>query len=75
MIRRWLSFSSVGILGFAVQFVALLTLAGALGVNYLLATAIATSPPPAHRRRRRSRSVIPVCGTVSSAEASSWVER
>ncbi len=41
MIRRWLRFSSVGALGFAVQLTALLGLAGGLGMNYLLATAIA----------------------------------
>ena len=41
MIRRWLRFSSVGALGFAIQLTALLGLAGGLGMNYLLAAAIA----------------------------------
>ncbi len=41
MIRRWLRFSSVGVLGFAVQLTVLLGLAGGLQMNYLLATAIA----------------------------------
>ncbi|MGD8331038.1 MAG: GtrA family protein [Acidobacteriota bacterium] len=41
LLRRWLAFSSVGALGFVVQFVTLLALAGSLGVHYLLATALA----------------------------------
>lgn len=40
-VRRWLAFSSVGALGFAVQFCSLLLLAGWLEINYLIATAIA----------------------------------
>ncbi len=40
-LRRWLAFSSVGTLGFGVQFSALLVLAGWLQLNYLLATAVA----------------------------------
>jgi len=41
LLRRWLAFGSVGLLGFVVQFAALLLLAGGLGINYLFATAIA----------------------------------
>jgi putative flippase GtrA len=41
LLRRWLAFGSVGVLGFGVQFSALLLMAGGLGINYLLATAIA----------------------------------
>jgi len=41
LLRRWLAFSSVGVLGFAVQFATLLLLAGGLGIHYLVATAIA----------------------------------
>jgi putative flippase GtrA len=40
-LRRWLAFSSVGTLGFAVQFSALLVLTGWFEINYLRATAIA----------------------------------
>lgn len=41
LLRRWLAFSSVGVLGFVVQLVALLLLAGGLGIHYLVATALA----------------------------------
>jgi putative flippase GtrA len=41
VLRRWLAFSSVGALGFVVQFAALLLLAGGLRVHYLAATAVA----------------------------------
>lgn len=40
-LRRWLAFGSVGILGFGVQFSALLVLTGWFEINYLLATAVA----------------------------------
>jgi len=40
-LQRWLAFSSVGTMGFGVQFVALLVLAGWFEINYLLATALA----------------------------------
>ena len=40
-LRRWLAFSSVGTMGFGVQFVTLLVLAGWFELNYLLATALA----------------------------------
>ena len=41
VLRRWLTFSSVGAMGFVVQFAALLVLAGWFELNYLLATALA----------------------------------
>jgi len=41
VLRRWLAFSSVGTLGFGVQFAALLVLAGRFEINYLIATALA----------------------------------
>ena len=41
LLRRWLAFSSVGVMGFALQFTALLVLAGWFEINYLLATALA----------------------------------
>ena len=41
VLRRWLAFSSVGALGFAIQLTTLLALAGWLGINYLVATALA----------------------------------
>lgn len=41
VLRRWLAFSSVGALGFIIQFAALLALAGWFELNYLVATALA----------------------------------
>jgi putative flippase GtrA len=41
LLRRWLAFSLVGVLGFAVQLTTLVVLAGGLGVHYLVATALA----------------------------------
>ena len=41
MILRWLRFSTVGAIGIAVQLGALAMLKGALGLDYLLATALA----------------------------------
>lgn len=41
VLRRWLAFGSVGVLGFGVQFSTLLVLAGLFEINYLFATAAA----------------------------------
>lgn len=46
--RRWLKFSSVGAIGVGVQLAALTMLAGWLGVNYLVATALAVEAAVLH---------------------------
>ena len=46
--RRWLKFNLVGAIGIAVQLAALLALTRGLGLNYLLATALAVETAVVH---------------------------
>ena len=46
--RRWLKFNSVGAIGIGVQLSVLTLLAGHLGLNYLLATALAVETAVLH---------------------------
>ena len=46
--RRWLTFLSVGALGIVVQFCVLAALASGLGLNYLIATALAVETAVLH---------------------------
>jgi putative flippase GtrA len=46
--RRWLKFNSVGAIGVGVQLSVLTLLAGQLGLNYLLATALAVETAVLH---------------------------
>jgi putative flippase GtrA len=48
MFRRWLKFNSVGAIGVGVQLAVLTLLAGQLGVNYLVATALAVETAVLH---------------------------
>jgi putative flippase GtrA len=48
MLRRWLKFNSVGAIGVGVQLSVLTLLAGRLGANYLLATALAVEAAVLH---------------------------
>jgi putative flippase GtrA len=47
-LRRWLKFNTVGAIGIAVQLTALALLRGLLGVNYLMATALAVEAAVLH---------------------------
>jgi putative flippase GtrA len=48
MFRRWFKFNSVGAIGVGVQLAVLTLLAGQLGVNYLVATALAVETAVLH---------------------------
>ncbi len=48
MFRRWLKFNSVGAIGVGVQLAVLTFLAGRLGANYLVATALAVEAAVLH---------------------------
>jgi putative flippase GtrA len=48
MLWRWLKFNSVGAIGVGVQLAVLTLLAGQLGVNYLVATALAVETAVVH---------------------------
>jgi putative flippase GtrA len=48
MLRRWLKFNSVGAIGVGVQLAVLTLLAGQLGANYLVATALAVEAAVLH---------------------------
>ena len=48
MFRRWIKFNFIGGMGVAVQFVVLSVLAGAVGLHYLVATALAVETAVLH---------------------------
>lgn len=67
-LRRWLAFSSVGTLGFAVQFSTLLVLTGWFEVNYLLATAVAVELAILHNFQWHQRWTWSDRGTMSARQ-------
>ncbi len=75
VLRRWLAFSSVGTMGFGVQFVTLLVLAGWLELNYLLATALAVELAILHNFFWHQRWTWADRGAASTRQAAARLAR
>lgn len=68
LLRRWLAFGSVGLMGFVLQFTTLLVLAGGFEMNYLLATALAVEVAILHNFLWHQRWTWADRGTIGTGQ-------